>query len=216
MISYGVMPGFALRHARQIDFDSYAAARSHFGTRAGEPGSAHVLNRDHRAGTHRFKTRFQQQLLHERIAHLHVRTLLLRFLAEFRGGKKRRAMNSVASCFRAHVNHRIADAARAREKKFLAARNSERERVDQRIIRIARLENHFAAHGGHAETISVKSDAANHAVENVPVARNFFGVARAPEPGAIGPKRSESSTAIGRAPIVKMSRRIPPTPVAAP
>ena len=32
----------------------------------------------------------------------------------------------------------------------------------------------------------------------------------------IGPKRSESSTAIGRAPIVKMSRRIPPTPVAAP
>src|SRR4029453_7683562 len=29
-------------------------------------------------------------------------------------------------------------------------------------------------------------------------------------------KRSESSTAMGRAPIVKMSRRIPPTPVAAP
>ena len=34
------------------------------------------------------------------------------------------------------------------------------------------------------------------------------------EPGS--PKRSASSTAIGRAPIVKMSRRIPPTPVAAP
>src|SRR5689334_15671069 len=32
----------------------------------------------------------------------------------------------------------------------------------------------------------------------------------------IGPKRSESSTAIGRAPMVKISRRIPPTPVAAP
>src|SRR3712207_6118168 len=30
------------------------------------------------------------------------------------------------------------------------------------------------------------------------------------------PKRSESRTAIGRAPIAKMSRRIPPTPVAAP
>src|SRR6266480_1170948 len=30
------------------------------------------------------------------------------------------------------------------------------------------------------------------------------------------PKRSESSTAIGRAPTAKMSRRIPPTPVAAP
>ena len=30
------------------------------------------------------------------------------------------------------------------------------------------------------------------------------------------PKRSESRIAIGRAPIVKMSRRMPPTPVAAP
>ncbi len=30
------------------------------------------------------------------------------------------------------------------------------------------------------------------------------------------PKKSGSITAIGRAPIVKMSRRMPPTPVAAP
>ena len=30
------------------------------------------------------------------------------------------------------------------------------------------------------------------------------------------PKRSESSMAMGRAPMVKMSRRMPPTPVAAP
>ena len=35
--------------------------------------------------------------------------------------------------------------------------------------------------------------------------------------GSVGsPKRSASRTAIGRAPMVKMSRRIPPTPVAAP
>src|SRR3954470_18020173 len=37
---------------------------------------------------------------------------------------------------------------------------------------------------------------------------------RSETPGS--PKRSESSTATGRAPIAKMSRRIPPTPVAAP
>ncbi len=30
------------------------------------------------------------------------------------------------------------------------------------------------------------------------------------------PKESESMTAIGRAPMVKTSRRMPPTPVAAP
>ena len=33
---------------------------------------------------------------------------------------------------------------------------------------------------------------------------------------ASDPNRSEFSEAMGRAPIVKMSRRIPPTPVAAP
>src|SRR5215471_17240100 len=35
-------------------------------------------------------------------------------------------------------------------------------------------------------------------------------------PDVTGPKRKESITAKGRAPMVKMSRRIPPTPVAAP
>ena len=34
--------------------------------------------------------------------------------------------------------------------------------------------------------------------------------------GCSGPKRSESSSATGRAPIAKMSRTMPPTPVAAP
>ena len=38
---------------------------------------------------------------------------------------------------------------------------------------------------------------------------------RSPPP-TTSPKRRESSTAIGRAPIAKMSRRMPPTPVAAP
>jgi len=37
-----------------------------------------------------------------------------------------------------------------------------------------------------------------------------------PGSGTMGPKRSESMTAMGRAPMVKMSRKMPPTPVAAP
>src|ERR1044072_5143523 len=39
---------------------------------------------------------------------------------------------------------------------------------------------------------------------------------RAPSGPVRGPKRSEFSSAIGRAPMVKMSRMMPPTPVAAP
>ena len=98
--------GLALRHAREFDLDAQAAARRHLARRAGEPRRAHVLNRDDRARLHRFEARLEQQLFHERIAHLHVGPLLLRFLGEFRGGQKRRAMNAVAPGFRAHVNHR--------------------------------------------------------------------------------------------------------------
>ena len=48
IISYGVMLRFALRHARQIDFDSHSAARSHFRTRTRQPCRAHILNRRRR------------------------------------------------------------------------------------------------------------------------------------------------------------------------
>ena len=210
--------GFALRHASKIDFDAHAAARGHFRARAGQPGRAHILNRDHRAGAHRFEARFEQQFFHERVADLDVGPLLLRFFAEFRRGEQRSAVNAVAAGFRADVNHGIARRPGAREKKFVVARDAERQRVDQRIIRVARLEHHFAADRRHAEAVAVKPDAANHAVQNAAVARDFFGAWRFPRrgPAVIGPKRSESSTAIGRAPMVKMSRRIPPTPVAAP
>ena len=108
--------GFALRHARQINFDAHAAARGHFAAGAGEPGRAHVLNGDDRAGAHRFEARFEQQLFHEGIADLHVGALLLRFLGEFGGGQQRRAVNAVAAGFRADVNHGIACAAGAGEK----------------------------------------------------------------------------------------------------
>ena len=126
--------GFALRHARQVHFDSHAAARSHFRTRTRQPCRAHILNRDHGARAHRFEARLQQQLFHERVADLHVGPLLLGFFAEFRGGEQRCAVNSVAACFRACINYRIARTLGAREKKFVAVRDSESERVHQRII----------------------------------------------------------------------------------
>ena len=173
-MSYAVMFGFALWHARQIDLDAEPAARRHLRARARQPRRAHILDRDHRAGAHRLEARLQQQLLHERVAHLHVGPLLLRFLAEFRRRQQRRAVNPVAPRFRADVNHRIAHAARLREEKLLASRDPQRQRIHQRIIRIARLENHFAANRRDAKAVAVKSDPANHAVENPPVPRNLF------------------------------------------
>ena len=174
IISYGVMPGFALRHAREFDLNAQSAARRHLARGAREPGSAHVLNCDDGAGLHRFEASFEQQLFHERIADLHVGTLLLRFFGEFRGSQQRCAVNAVASGFCAHVNHGIAHAARLREKQVFFFRDAERENIDEWIRRIARLELHFAAHGGHAKTISIVGDAADDPVEYSAVARDRF------------------------------------------
>ena len=68
----GSHAGFALRHAVEFDLDAHAAAPAHLAGRAGQPGGAHVLNADDRAGLHGFEAGFEQKLFQERIADLHV------------------------------------------------------------------------------------------------------------------------------------------------
>ena len=169
--------GFALRNFREIDFDARAAARRHFHGGAGEAGGAHVLNRDDRAGLHGFEAGFEQKFFNERIADLHVGPLLLRFFGEFGGGQKRCAVNAVAAGLCADVNYRIADAPGFCEKNVFLSRDAESERVDEWILRVARLEGNFAADGGNAETISIVRDAADYAVENAAIARVRIGFA---------------------------------------
>ena len=72
--------GFALRNEVEFDIEADAAACAHLAGGAGQAGGAHVLNADDGAGLHGFEAGFEQQLLHERIAHLHVGPLLLRCL----------------------------------------------------------------------------------------------------------------------------------------
>ncbi len=79
---------FALRDFGEIDFDAGAATRSHFHSGAGEAGGAHVLNRDNCASLHGFEAGLKQKFLHEGIADLHVRALLLGLFGELRGGEE--------------------------------------------------------------------------------------------------------------------------------
>ena len=70
------------------------------------------------------------------------------------------------------------------------------------------VERDLAADRRDADAVAVAGDAGDHAFDDAASARAVGTVER--------PKRSEFSSAIGRAPIVKMSRMMPPTPVAAP
>src|SRR5687767_1088196 len=74
-------------------------------------------------------------------------------------------MNAVAPRARAEDHHRLAR---------LAARcrcgpsdldDTDRHRVDERIILIARLEEDLAADGRHSERVAVSADAAHHTFE---------------------------------------------------
>src|SRR5258708_13728869 len=78
-------------------------------------------------------------------------------------------MNAVAARFCADVDHGIANAFGFGQKNFFLFSDAEREGVDERILRIARLEADFATDGGHTKAISVAPDSANYAVEDAAV-----------------------------------------------
>ena len=84
-------------------------------------------------------------------------------------------MDAVAAGFCADVNYRVAGAARLGEEQIFFFGDAQRERVDQRILRVTRLEANFSANGGHAERISVIGDAADHAVEDAAIFCDGFG-----------------------------------------
>ena len=108
----------ALRNVHQVHFHAGAGAAAHLRSGASQSGGAHVLDTFNRSGLHRFKACLKQQLLHERIAHLHVGPMLFRFFGEFirRHG---RAMDAVFARLCANVNHRVAHAFSASQKHFV-------------------------------------------------------------------------------------------------
>ena len=92
-----------------VDLDADAAARAHLAGGAGEARGAHVLDADERVALHHLEARFEQELLHEGVAHLHRGALLVQLLVELRR-RHRRAMDAVAAGLRANVVHGVADA----------------------------------------------------------------------------------------------------------
>ena len=169
------------------------------------PGSAHVLDGDDGVGGHQLEAGLDQQLLGEGVADLHGRALLVAILVEVGAGHGR-AVDSVAAGLRADIDDRIADAGRGRVEDLVGLRDADGHRVDEDVAVVSGVEIDLAADRGDADAIAVAADAVDHARDQVAHLRDGPG----------RPKRSALRLAIGRAPMVKTSRRIPPTPVAAP
>ncbi len=121
------------------------------------------------------------------------------------GRGHRRAVDAVAPGLGADIDHRVAGPGRGRIKDPVGAGEPDAHRVDQDVAVISGVELAFAADRRHADAIAVAADPGDDAGHRCRV-RGWSGL----------PKRSELRIATGRAPIVNTSRRMPPTPVAAP
>ena len=115
-------------------------------------------------------------------------------------------MDAVATGARTDRDDRVADALGLGADQLVLAHEADAHRVDERIALVRGVEHDVAGHGRHADAVAVVADALHDTGDEPAHARCRRGC----------PKRSELSIAIGRAPIVKTSRRMPPTPVAAP
>ena len=145
-----------------------------------------------------------RQLLGEGVADLHGRALLLRCVVEL-GRRHGGAVDAVAAGLGAEIDDGLPDAGRRRVEDLVRPGEADRQGVDQDVAVVARVEVDLAADRRHAEGVAVAADAGDHAGDEV---------ARL---GMVGRAEAQRvSAAIGRAPMVKTSRRMPPTPVAAP
>ena len=106
----GRHPRFAPRHGIDVQLQPAPRARGHLHAARGQPRRPHVLDPHQAVGLEQLQAGFEQELLHERVAHLHGGALGLALLIELRGGHGG-AVDAVAAGARADVDDRIADAA---------------------------------------------------------------------------------------------------------
>ena len=115
------------------------------------------------------------------------------------------APDAVLSGGRPHDVHGIADAGSGGTDDFIGFENAHGHGVHQWIYLVTRVEEDLAADDGHTEAVAIIADAFYNTLQQ-PLGAGVLEV----------PNRKLLSWAMGRAPMVKMSRLIPPTPVAAP
>ena len=207
--SNGSMPGSRRGTAATSTSMPMPAAAGRLARGAREPGAAEVLDADDEAGVEQREARLDQPLLLERIADLHARALGLVGLAVAEAGRRR--ARSPRRCRRARCDEpsstaRLPSPRGLAEHEPVGGQHAEAQHVDERVAAVGLVEHDLAA-DGRARRRSCRSrrcrDTTPSAIQRLRASSS-------------GPKRSGSISAMGRAPIVKMSRRMPPTPVAAP
>ena len=133
---------------------------------AGDAGAAEVLDALDQPSTQHFQGAFDQEFLHERIAHLHARPLGGAFVVERFRGENRHTADAVAAGSRPVQHHQVADTLRARQMYVLMAHRTDAQRVHQRIAGVGVVENDLPTDVGQAQTVAITADTGDHTREH--------------------------------------------------
>ena len=172
---------FAARHLVHVETNARLAVGGHFDARGGEASCAHVLDGDDRIGRHQFEASLDQQLLGERIAHLHGGALGVRVFFEIGAGHGC-TVDPVTAGLRPDIDDRIAHAGRGRIEDLVGIGDAHGHRIDEDVAVIGGVEIGFARDGRDAHAIAIAADARNHALDQV-LHLGMFGAAEAQRVG---------------------------------
>ena len=192
--------GLAQRDTVEVHVDPGPSTVRHLGQGGGEPGGAEILEGLDEAALDQLEARLDQLLAGERVADLHGGALVLVLVGELLARQDAGPADPVAARGGAVEHDEVAGAARLGARKPLGGQEPDAHRVDERVRLVRVVEHRFAADRGDADAVAVVPDPAHGAVEVE---------ARTAEAEPVEERD-------GRAPMATMSRRIPPTPVAAP
>ena len=200
--------GLAHGHRVEVEADPEAPLVAHLHGRAGQARGAHVLDGDDGAGGHQLQARLKEALLGERVADLDGGAQRLGALVEARRGHGR-AAHPVAPRLGAEVDDGAPGAGGGGGEHGARVRDARGEGVDEDVARVAGMEAHLAAHGGHAEGVGVAADALHHAGNQGAGAR-MRGVAegerveRGHGPRAHGEHVAQDAAHAGRSPLIRL------------
>ncbi len=165
-------------YAVQVNLDAVVGPSGHLNARRGQPSGSHVLNAFEQATGEQFKTRFEQELAHKGVAHLHGGS---HWRTRRNGGRRSggrelvaghgRPMDAVPTGLRADVQDAVADACGPTVENAVGRGNSAGERVDQDVAVVALVELQLAANGRNADAVSIAANAGDHAAQELGRAR---------------------------------------------
>ena len=156
----------AQRDVVQVDLHAAITGGGQLGGGAGQARTAQVLDAHDDAGLVQLQAALDENLLRERVTHLHGRQLALGAVLEGVRSQHGHATDAVEAGARTEEHDLVAGTGGKSELEVLHLQRAHAQRVDQRVARIGLIKNSFAANVGQAQAVAVVGNTADNTGQN--------------------------------------------------